>query len=146
MTFQLRQPDISVDANHYSCICFHHKIVLISNLLSLHQHTFCATASQIVHATLHTALVALHSLRAPQKQRVSSIVALHCKQTQDQGDFNPVMVSRVLRSSGRQQQQANCPQNLLAYILPCSPRFRRRELWVCAYKELQMRCAARLPT
>lgn len=52
--------------------------------------------------------------RAPQKQRVSSIVALQCKQMQDQRDFNPVMLKCVLRHSGRHRQQATCPQHLLA--------------------------------
>ena len=145
LDLQLREPDISADANHYICICFHHKIIVFTNLLFPHQPTSCDTASQIVRATLHTAVVALYSLRAPQKQRVSSIVALQRKQMQDQRDFNPVLVYCVLGSSGRRQQQATCPQNLLASILPSSLCLRRRELRFGAGKELQMRCAERLP-
>ena len=69
-------------------LSLHH---ICSHLLRSEDQISCDDAQQILHVIRHTAIHVIISLGVPQKQRVSSIVALQCKETES-GCSHTIMV------------------------------------------------------
>ena len=132
---RLEEPDISIGASHH----------IASALITIYCAATCSLLKVILQVTVHcrlcmlrNATLALHSHEAPQKQRVSSIVALQCKAKQDQESLNPAVIGYVPPSSGRQREHALCPQNLLASMLPSPPGRAAGNLTLMLGEEVQM--------